>query len=292
MESMRRLHAAAQQTGVSYEIVAVDDGSRDRTWEIIASEAKHNPRVRGIRLSRNFGHQAAITAGLQRARGAEILIIDADLQDPPELLGPMRIKLAEGFDVVYGQRQNREGESWFKLTSAKWFYRLLGYLADIEIPPDTGDFRLMSRRAVEAFLLLPEASRFIRGMVTWIGYPQAALAYDRSPRIAGKTKYSLGKMLRLSVDAITGFSIRPLRLASLASALLIGCAALLTLRVITSWAEGGTVRGWTSLIVTVLFIGGIQTFILGVIGEYIGRLFIEVKKRPLYLVRDDTDPSP
>jgi glycosyltransferase involved in cell wall biosynthesis len=291
-QTLQRLHAAAQATGASYEIVLVDDGSKDRTWQIVAAEADRDSRVRGVRLSRNFGHQAALTAGLERSRGAEVLIIDADLQDPPELLGPMRAKLAEGFDVVYGQRRTRTGETWVKLTTAKLFYRLIGYLAEIDIPPNTGDFRLMSRRAVDAFLRLPEASRFIRGMIAWIGYPQTAFAYDRTLRAAGQTKYTFGRMLRLSTDAITGFSIRPLRIASLASALLIGCAILLTFRVITSWAEGGTVRGWTSLIVTVLFIGGIQTFILGVIGEYIGRLFIEVKKRPLYLVRDETDTTP
>jgi polyisoprenyl-phosphate glycosyltransferase len=285
--TLARLHAAATATGLSYEMVLVDDGSRDGTWEIIAAAARHDARVRGVRLSRNFGHQMAVTAGLERARGANVLIIDDDLQDPPELLGVMLAKRAEGFDVVYGQRCSRAGETWFKVVTAKFFYRLMGYLSEVPIPADTGDFRLMSRRAVDAFLLLPENSRFIRGMVAWIGYPQVAVPYDRKPRTVGKTKYTLGKMLRFSADAITGFSIRPLRIATLASAGLLGAAFLLTLWAVIRHLQG-TVQGWPSTIVTILFVGGVQTLVLGIIGEYIGRLFIEVKRRPLYLVRHDT----
>jgi len=287
-QTLSRVHAAGQTTGLSYEILLVDDGSADRTWEIIAAQAQHDARVRGVRLSRNFGHQMALTAGLERARGSEVLVIDADLQDPPELLGVMLAKRAEGFDVVYGQRRSRAGETWFKLATSKLFYRLIGYLAEVPIPPDTGDFRLMSRRAVDAFLLLPETSRFIRGMVAWIGYAQVAVPYDRQARTAGKTKYSLGRMLRFSVDAVTGFSIKPLRAASLASAGLLGAAFLITLWALITWLGHGTVRGWTSLIVTILLVGGVQTLILGIIGEYIGRLFLEVKRRPLYLIRHDT----
>ena len=283
-----RLHASASATGLSYEIVLVDDGSRDRTWEIIAAAAQHDACVRGVRFSRNFGHQMALTAGLERARGTDVLIIDADLQDPPELLSVMLAKRTEGFDVVYGQRRSRAGETWFKLITAKLFYRLIGYLAEVPIPSDTGDFRLMSRQSVDAFLLLPETSRFIRGMVAWIGYPQIGVPYDREPRAAGKTKYSLGKMLRLSADAVTGFSIKPLRVATLASAGLLGAALLITLWAVIVWLCHGTVRGWTSLIVTILLVGGVQTLVLGIIGEYIGRLFLEVKRRPLYLIRNDT----
>jgi dolichol-phosphate mannosyltransferase len=287
-QALNRLHAAGQATGRSYEILLVDDGSTDRTWEIIAAQAQDDARVRGVRFSRNFGHQMALTAGLERARGSDVLVIDADLQDPPELLGVMLAKRAEGFDVVYGQRRSRAGETWFKLVTAKLFYRLIGYLAEVSIPPDTGDFRLMSRRAVDAFLLLPETSRFIRGMVAWIGYAQVAVPYDRQARTAGKTKYSLGRMLRFSADAVTGFSIKPLRAASLASAGLLGAAFLITLWALITWLGHGTVRGWTSLIVTILLVGGVQTLILGIIGEYIGRLFLEVKRRPLYLIRHDT----
>jgi len=287
-QTLLRLHAAAQATGLSYEIVLVDDGSAGRTWEIIAGEATRDDRVRGVQLSRNFGHQRALTAGLERARGSEVLVIDDDLQDPPELLGAMLAKRAEGFDVVYGQRRSRAGETWFKLATAKFFYRLLRYLAEVPIPADTGDFRLMSRRAVDAFLLLPESSRFIRGMIAWIGYPQVGVLYDRQPRAAGKSNYSLRKLLHFSADAIASFSIKPLRVASLASAGLIGTAMLITLWAIVTWPYHREVRGWTSLIVTILFVAGVQTLILGIIGEYIGRLFIEVKRRPLYLVRQDT----
>jgi dolichol-phosphate mannosyltransferase len=286
--TLPRLQAAAQATGLAYEIVVVDDGSSDGSWPILAAAAQRDARIRGLRLSRNFGHQMALTAGLERARGAEILIIDADLQDPPELLGLMLAKRGEGFDIVYGQRHSRAGETWFKRATARMFYRLIGYLSEVPIPADTGDFRLMSRRAVDAFLQLPESSRFIRGMVAWIGYPQVAVLYDREARAAGRTKYSLGKMVRFSADAVTGFSIKPLRVASLASAGLLGAALALTVWAVVVWLLHGTVRGWASLIVTILVVGGVQTLILGIIGEYIGRLFIEMKRRPLYLVRDDT----
>jgi len=287
-QALARLEAAAAATGRSYELLLVDDGSTDRTWDVITARSGPDARIRGIRLSRNFGHQMALTAGLERARGADVLIIDADLQDPPELLGPMLAKRAEGFDIVYGQRRSRAGETWFKLATAKLFYRFIGFLAEVRIPPDTGDFRLMSRRAVDAFLRLPETSRFIRGMVAWLGYPQAAVPYDRAARAAGATKYSLAKMLRFSADAVTGFSIKPLRVATLASLALLGAALAITVWALITWFCHGTVRGWTSLIVTVLLVGGAQTFVLGIIGEYIGRLFIEAKHRPLYLVRDDT----
>jgi dolichol-phosphate mannosyltransferase len=288
LRTLARLHGAAQATGLAYEIVLVDDGSSDGTWSVVTEAAGHDPRVRGVRLSRNFGHQMALTAGLERVRGAEILIIDADLQDPPELLGLMLARRQEGFDIVYGQRRSRAGETWFKRATARLFYRLIGYLSEVPIPPDTGDFRLMSRRTVDAFLQLPESSRFIRGMVAWIGYPQVAVLYDREARAAGRTKYSLGKMVRFSADAVTGFSIKPLRVASLASAGLLGTAFALTVWAVVVWLLHGTVRGWASLIVTILVVGGVQTLILGIIGEYIGRLFIEMKRRPLYLVRDDT----
>ncbi len=269
-----RLHAAAQATGLSYEIVLVDDGSRDRTWEVIAAEAKAGPQIRGVRTpARNFGHQMALTAGLERARGAEILIIDADLQDPPELLGVMLAKRREGYDIVYGQRRSRAGETWFKRATARLFYRLIGYLAEVSIPPDTGDFRLMSRRAVNAFLLLPENSRFIRGMVAWIGYAQTPVLYDRDARAAGKTKYNLAKMLRFSADAVTGFSIKPLRVASFASAGLLGAAFVITVWALLTWASNGTVRGWTSLIVTILWWEPCRRSSLGSSENILGRLF-------------------
>jgi len=290
-EALARMHAAARDAALDYEIVVVDDGSSDSTWQVLEKAASADHNVRGIRLSRNFGHQAALTAGLERARGSQVLILDADLQDPPELISAMRAKMEEGYDVVYGKRRFRDGESWVKRASAACFYRLLNFFAEIEIPSDSGDFRLMNRRALDAFLKLPEASRYIRGMVAWIGFRQVAFEYHRHRRAAGKTKYGFGRMVRLSMDALTGFSIRPLRVASIASVILIGISAMLMIRVLLSWATGGTVRGWTSLIVTVLFIGGVQTFILGILGEYIGRLFVEAKRRPLYLVSDETRPA-
>lgn len=284
-QTLQRLHSVGRELSIRYEIILVDDGSKDETWENIAKAHENQPDVvKGIRFARNFGHQAALTAGLARARGESTLIIDADLQDPPELLGAMLAKMREGYDVVYGQRRQRAGETWFKITTAALFYRLIGSLSEVEIPRDTGDFRLMSRRAVNAFLELPEASRFIRGMVAWIGFPQCALPYDRDKRAAGATKYTVSKMLRFSVDAITSFSIRPLRIAILASGFLIVAAVSLMLWAFIVRAQGASVRGWASLIVTILFVGAIQTFILGIIGEYVGRIFIESKKRPLYLV--------
>lgn len=284
--TLQRLHSVGRQLSIRYEIILVDDGSKDETWNLIATAHESHPDiVKGIRFARNFGHQAALTAGLARARGENTLIIDADLQDPPELLGEMLAKMREGYDVVYGQRRQRAGETWFKITTAALFYRLIGSLSEVEIPRDTGDFRLMSRRAVDAFLELPEASRFIRGMVAWIGFPQCALPYDRDKRAAGATKYTVSKMLRFSVDAITSFSIRPLRIAILASGFLIVAAVSLMIWAFIVRAQGASVRGWASLIVTILFVGAIQTFILGIIGEYVGRIFIESKKRPLYLVR-------
>lgn len=291
-KTLLRLHQAARQLKVSYEILLVDDGSSDRTWELIEAAHREDPTVRGFRFARNFGHQAALTAGVREARGTQILVIDADLQDPPELLGPMREKMAEGYDIVYGQRRTRSGETWFKLATAKAFYRTINFLSEIDIPQDTGDFRLVSRRAADAFLSMPENNRFIRGMFAWVGFRQFALLYDRDSRSAGQTKFTLSKMLRFSMDAITSFSIRPLRLASLFSVILVATAVVLMVWTFFQQAHGATVRGWASLIVTMLFIGGIQTFILGIVGEYIGRLVMEAKKRPLYIVGDTTDPKP
>ncbi len=290
--ALGRLHQVAQQLNLNYEVLLVDDGSTDETWSIIDAASREFPAVvRGFRFARNFGHQAALTAGLQQARGEQVFVIDADLQDPPELLGAMREKMAEGYDVVYGQRRTRAGETWFKLATAKAFYRIINFLSEIDIPQDTGDFRLVSRRATDAFLSLPETNRFIRGMFAWVGFRQIGLLYDRDARQAGQTKFTLSKMMRFSLDAITSFSIRPLRLAGVFSALLIASALGLIVWAFVVRAHGDTVRGWTSLIITVLFIGGVQTFILGIIGEYVGRLFLEMKRRPLYIISTTTDTS-
>jgi glycosyltransferase involved in cell wall biosynthesis len=283
-----RLSAAAQTVaGQSYEIVLVNDGSRDRSWEMMQTLAAQDPRLVAINLSRNHGHQLALTAGLDLCSGERILIIDADLQDPPELLAEMMAEMdRQKADVVYAVRRARAGETAFKRATAKIFYRGLSKLAEIEIPLDTGDFRLMSRRALDALLSLPEQARFIRGMVAWVGFRQVPIAYDRAERHAGQSKYPFSKMLRFALDAVTGFSTAPLRFAShiglwlvLASVLLLGYIAI-------GFFTGSAIQGWTSLMLVVVVLGAVQMFVLGMIGEYLGRLYMEAKRRPLYIVSD------
>ena len=288
-----RMTAACESTGSDYEILFVDDGSRDQTWSMICAAARRNPHIVGMRLSRNRGHQLALSAGLAHARGARVLVIDADLQDPPELL-PVMLKLMEekGADVIYGQRQHRSGESAFKLATAHVFYRCLSVLSDTEIPKDTGDFRLLSRRVVDAFNTMPEQERFIRGMISWIGFKQEPLLYDRDERAAGRSKYPFRKMVHFALNALTSFSTRPLRLASYLG-LAIGVMSLgAIVYFITLHYRGYTVHGWTSLIVVVLFVGALQLFVLGIIGEYLGRLFMESKGRPLYVIAEMVGREP
>jgi dolichol-phosphate mannosyltransferase len=280
----RTIPVCEAEFGTSYEIVLVNDGSTDRSWERIAAHADACPNVVGIRLARNYGHQLALTAGLQRSRGDYVFVLDADLQDPPELLPAMMAKAREGYDVVYGQRVARAGETAFKRASASLFYRLLGSLVDVTIPRDTGDFRLMSHRVVAHFNAMPERFRFVRGMVGWLGFNQAAIPYQRDPRFAGTTHYPFRKMIRFAVDAITSFSTIPLRFASLLG-MGFGIAGLLALIwVAMSWLSGGTVLGWTSLAALILILGSMQLLMLGIFGEYLGRMYIESKQRPLYLV--------
>ncbi|WP_172294105.1 glycosyltransferase family 2 protein [Pseudoruegeria sp. HB172150] len=284
-ELHRRLTGAcADAVGDAYEIVLIDDGSCDRTWETIAKLSDADPRVVGVKLARNHGHQIALTAGLELCRGDRIFILDADLQDPPELLAPMMAKMDEGFDVVYGQRRERAGETWFKRASAKAFYRLLSRLSDTPIPRDTGDFRLMSRRVLDVLKSMPERQRFVRGMVAWAGFSQVAFPYERDARHAGETNYSLKKMLGLSTDAITGFSIVPLKLASWLGFVFAAIAMGLIVYSLASWLFFSTVSGWTSLIIVFLVLSSVQLLVLGVIGEYLGRLFIEAKQRPVFIV--------
>lgn len=283
----QRMTAACESTRLDYEILFVDDGSRDQTWPMICAAAQRNPQIAGMRLSRNRGHQLALSAGLAHARGDRVLVIDADLQDPPELL-PVMLKLMEekGADVIYGQRQHRSGESAFKLATAHIFYRILSVLSDTEIPKDTGDFRLLSRRMVDAFNRMPEQERFIRGMISWIGFKQEPLLYDRQERAAGRSKYPFRKMVHFAINALTSFSTRPLRLASYLG-LAIGVISLgAIVYSVTLHYRGYTVHGWTSLIVVVLFVGALQLFVLGIIGEYLGRLFMESKGRPLYVIAE------
>ena len=287
-ETIKRLKAfCAGVADMQVELVFVDDGSRDRTRELLRAFAATDARVRVIGFARNFGHQIAVTAGIDAACGDAVVLIDADLQDPPEVVHEMVAKWREGYDVVYGTRTERPGESAFKLATARAFYRLLNRLSDVPIPLDTGDFRLMSRAVVETLKAMPERDRFVRGMVSWVGFRQIALPYRRAERFAGESKYPLSKMLRFATDGILSFSIKPLQmsvtLGSLAAVLAMsGIAYALYLRIFTSvWVEG-----WTALMIAVLFLGGVQLICVGILGEYIGRIYNEVKRRPLYVVQD------
>ncbi|MES2136485.1 MAG: glycosyltransferase family 2 protein [Pseudomonadota bacterium] len=287
-ELHERLGAAARLTvGDDYEMVLVNDGSKDSSWAAMQQLAAGDRHVVAINLSRNHGHQLALTAGLDLCRGACILIIDADLQDPPELLPAMIETMREsGADVVYGVRKSRAGETAFKRATAHGFYRLLSRATDVDIPLDAGDFRLMSRRALEALLAMPEQARFIRGMVAWIGFKQVPFAYDRQERFAGETKYPLGKMVRFALDALTGFSSAPLKLASHAGLALSIGSLVLILYIAWAWASGQSIQGWTSLMLVVVILGAVQMFVLALMGEYIGRLYNEAKGRPLYIVQE------
>ena len=287
-----RVSAAARAAvGDDYEIVFINDGSRDDSWPAMQRIAAADPHLVAINLSRNHGHQLALTAGLDLCAGDQILIIDADLQDPPELLADMRRAMVESqADVVYAVRRKREGETFFKKATAAAFYRVLDRVTDTPIPLDTGDFRLMSRRALDAFLSLPEQARFIRGMVAWVGFRQVPFAYDRAERHAGETNYPLGKMVRLAFDAVTGFSTAPLRWASHMGLALTGVSLLLIVYIAVGWLSGTAVAGWTSTMLVNVVIGAAQMFVLGMIGEYLGRLYIESKRRPLYLVADVAGP--
>ena len=279
--------AARKAVGKDYEIVLVNDGSRDGSWATMQRIAADDPRVVAVNLSRNHGHQLALTAGLDLCRGDHILIIDADLQDPPELLGDMLAAMrSEGADVVYGVRKSRAGETAFKRATAHGFYRLLSRATEVDIPLDAGDFRLMSRRALDALLAMPEQARFIRGMVAWIGFKQVPFAYDRQERFAGETKYPLKKMLRFALDALTGFSSAPLKLASHAGLWLSVGSVLLILYIAFAWLTGRSIQGWTSLMLVVVVLGAVQMFVLALMGEYIGRLYNEAKGRPLYIVQE------
>jgi len=272
-----------------FEIVFVDDGSQDQTWQEITTVAAEDTRVRGVRFARNFGHQAALTAGVDAALGQAVVIIDADLQDPPELILEMVEKWHEGFEVVYAQREDREGETWFKKTTAALYYRILQGISSVEIPVDTGDFRLMGPRAVEAFRALPERNRFIRGLVSWIGFPQTAVFYTRQARHAGETKYPIRKMLRFAFDGITSFTFLPIRLATWLGFGVSVFAFLYIIVVLVLKAVGISWLGYTSLMASILFLGGVQLLMIGILGEYLARIFDEVKMRPLYLVGDSTD---
>ena len=293
-ELHRRLAAVLPAVVASWEIVFVDDGSRDRSWQLIRDLAAADPHVRGVRFSRNFGHQMAFAAGLDHARGDAVVIMDADLQDPPELIPELVARWREGHEVVYAVRTRREGETLFKKLTASVFYRLLRRITQVEIPVDTGDFRLMGRRALEAFRRLPERHRFTRGLVAWVGFSQVGVPYARAARKAGETNYPLRKMLRFAVDAITSFSHVPLQLATWLGFLTSLFAFAYIVVVVVLKFVGISWPGYTSLMAAILFLGGVQLVMIGLLGEYLGRVYDEVKGRPLYLVQDTvgSDPGP
>jgi polyisoprenyl-phosphate glycosyltransferase len=285
-ELERRLVTVCEATvGKNYEIILINDGSTDGTWQLIETMINNHAQIVGIDLARNFGHQIALTAGLKFARGERVLILDADLQDPPELLPKMMRLMDRGANVVYGQRTEREGETWLKKLSAVIFYRVLRAISHMDIPIDSGDFRLIDSKVRDALLSMPEHDRFVRGMITWIGLNQVALPYARAPRFAGKTKYTFRKMLLFAVDATTGFSITPLRMSLLLSAIFMLGAVLLGLFALYSWVFFGAVRGWTSLVLLLLTFSSIQLLCLSIIGEYVGRTYMQTKDRPLFILR-------
>ena len=286
--TLERVLGVVEPVCKDFEIILVDDGSKDATWACISKASRDDARILGIRLARNFGHQIALSAGLHAAQGDRIFIIDADLQDPPELLSKMMAALDAGADVAYGRRVSRGGESALKLATAFAFYRFINWLSDIEIPKDTGDFRLVSRRALDAVLSMPEKHRFLRGMFAWVGFQQVPIDYDRAERFAGETKYPFAAMMRFAVTAITSFSVRPLRLAMTFAAVFAIASLLAVFYVVVGHFMGKTVQGWSSLMVVVLMIASCQFLLLGIIGEYLGRMFVEQKKRPLFVVMENT----
>jgi polyisoprenyl-phosphate glycosyltransferase len=280
----RRLCEALE--GVPFELVLVNDGSSDETGEILDRLAEGDPRVRVLHLSRNFGHQTAITAGLDHAAGDAVVMIDADLQDPPEAIPTLLERWRAGADVVYAVREQREGETRFKLTTARWFYRLMSKMAAIDMQQDAGDFRLLDRRALDALLAMRERSRYLRGMTVWVGFTQAAVTYKRDARYAGDTKYTLGKMVRFALDAMASFSHAPLQAATILGFIFSFVAFLAIPVVLILKLVGSYLPGFSTITVVILLLGGIQLIAVGIIGEYVGRIYDEVKRRPLYLIRE------
>lgn len=288
-EFHRRLSAALDELG-AYEVVLVDDGSTDGTWDAMQDLALSDSHLRLIKLSRNFGHQAALSAGLDAARGDAIVLIDSDLQDPPELIPRLVARWREGFDVVYGVRSSRAGEARLRLAAISLFYRSLSWMTATEIPRDVGDFRLLSRRAADALCAMPERARFLRGMTGWIGFRQTGVEYARDPRFAGESKYPFGNLLRLALDGIVSFSLAPIRLVTAVGfALVVFCAAVFAWVFYLQVVDARRPSGWTSVIAIVLLLGGVQLLSLGVIGQYVGRIFEEAKQRPIYLVEEAVD---
>jgi polyisoprenyl-phosphate glycosyltransferase len=283
-----RLAEVMQKMQISYEMIFVNDGSRDNSIELIKELAKQYQEIKYIDLSRNFGHQIAVSAGLDKAEGEKVVIIDADLQDPPELIMDLYAKMKEGYEVVYAKRKRRKGEGFLKLMTAKAFYRILANITTIDIPVDTGDFRLMDRKVVEGLCQMPETHKFLRGQISWIGYRQTFVEYERSERNAGKTGYTYRKMFKFAIDGITAFSNFPIKIVTFIGFFVSFVAFLMILY--TFYAKYFTnqdiERGWASIMVGILFLGGVQLISIGILGEYISRINTDVRKRPLYFIKD------
>jgi dolichol-phosphate mannosyltransferase len=286
-ELHRRLQAFLSQIGLETEVLFVNDGSRDESMALLRQIAASDPRYRVVSFARNFGHQAAITAGMDYAHGEAVVVMDADLQDPPDVVTAMVKKWREGFDVVYGRRRHREGETWFKVLTARWFYRIFALMIPIEVPLDTGDFRLLSRRVVVALRELREAHRFVRGMVSWVGFTQSEVVYDRPSRFAGETKYPLRKMVRFAIDGITSFSVLPLRFSTYMGMItILASFAVIAWALLSKYGLRRVVPGWTTTVIIISLFTSVQLLMTGILGEYVGRIYEEVKRRPLYVVSD------
>ncbi len=286
-QTYQRLKQVMDTTRESYELIFVNDGSSDHTLEMIKSIRAQDEDVKLISFSRNFGHQIAITAGMDYASGAAVVVIDADLQDPPELILKMIAKWKEGYNVVYAKRTKRKGETWFKKLTARLFYRILSASTDLDIPTDTGDFRLLDRRVCEELKRLPEKNRYVRGLVSWVGFKQTAVEYERDERLAGESKYPLKKMIKLSLDGITSFSYKPIKLATYAGSIIIssGLTYLVVLLLLKIFSKSA-IAGWNLVLAMQLVLSGVLLTMMGVTGEYIGRIYDETRNRPLYIVSE------
>lgn len=286
-ECYNRLKSVMLQNDINYEFVFVNDGSTDRTIEILSEIAANDYRTKIVNFARNFGHQIAVTAGIAAAKGDAIVIIDADLQDPPEVIPELIAKWEEGYEVVYAKRKQRKGETWFKLLTAKYFYKFLNYMSDIDIPKDTGDFRIIDRKVADVFNQMTERNRFIRGMMSWVGFRQTYVEYERDERFAGETKYPLKKMIKFASDGIIAFSTKPLRIVMTLGLLSVLISIIVLLYTITVKIIGtGTQTGWASIMVAITFFSGIQLLGLGIVGQYIARIYDESKNRPIYIVKE------
>ncbi len=282
-----RLVDAVTSVTNNYEFIFVNDGSKDNSLTVIKDLAQKNPQIKYIDFSKNFGHQLAVFAGLEHAKGNVVVIIDADLQDPPELIKDLYAKMKQGYDVVYAKREERIGESWHKIMTAKLFYRFINSMSEVSIPLDTGDYRIISKKINDIIVSMPERNKFLRGQIAWAGFNQTFVNYKRDERYAGKTNYSYGKMFSFAFDGITAFSNLPLRLATYMGFLVSLISFVVILYTLyQKYINGSVVQGWSSLMVSILFIGGVQLICLGIIGEYLGRIMDNVKQRPLYIVKE------